>query len=72
MFFSKVQLVLPCYTIVLYEPIFKLYICKHSAVYISVARVTFFLQGTGIEKPVYKLSAHLSFVTDTLKVYDLS
>ena len=40
-----------CYTMVLYEPISKLYMYKNSVIYLSDCRVTFFLQGTGIEKP---------------------
>ena len=59
------QLVLHCYTAVLYEPISKLYISNNSAVYLSDAKVTFFffffcfffvfvfvLQGTGLRNPI--------------------
>ena len=43
MHFSKMQLVSHCFTAVLYEPISKLNIYKNSTIYLSNARVMFFV-----------------------------
>ena len=52
---SKMQNVLHCYTAVLYEPIPKLYMYKHSAVYLSDSArlMSFFFFFFRIEKPNY-------------------
>ena len=61
---SKMQLVLNCYTAVLFEPISRHYIYQNLAVYISLRLYGYvfffvFLQDKGIEKPAYRANIRL-------------
>ena len=57
MHFAKMQLVSNCYTVVLYQTIYRLYICKNAAVYLSDCIVVF-LHDMKTENPDYETSVN--------------
>ena len=68
--FREMQFVSHCYTVVLCQPILRHYVYKNSAVYLSGARVRFFLEIRDLgSPPIDDYTVYIIFVSNNMHTY---